>query len=177
VADDDLDLDLDLDTGAPDNKPGKRGLFARKPKPAPAPKKAAPATPAAPKPPAAAPAPVAPKAAAPAGAAPADPTAPDRPVTVMASRKPGLFARLLGPISSRFGRVHAPVWNLRNFGLGVLILALLVVVVENWPPMRLSFLGLHVDLPKALALVIVFALGVVVGWLPSRRKSAERTDS
>lgn len=95
----------------------------------------------------------------------------------MAARKPGVFARILNPVSSRVGRIHAPVWNLRNFGLGVLILALLVLVIENWPSMRLSFLGLHVDLPKALVLVVVFGLGFALGRMLSRRKPAENTDS
>jgi uncharacterized integral membrane protein len=57
--------------------------------------------------------------------------------------------------------------------LGLLILALVVVVVENWPPMRLSFLGLHADLPKSLVLVIVFAVGFLLGWLPWRRRASE----
>jgi uncharacterized integral membrane protein len=169
VADDDLDLDLDLDAETPGTKAPKRGLFSRRPKPAPAPPQPAPAK-AAPTP-----APVAPKPAAPQPAA--DAGAADRPVTVMAARKPGLFARILSPVSSRVGKIPAPVWNLRNFGLGVLILALLVLVVENWPSMRLSFLGLHVDLPKALVLVVVFGLGFALGWLLSRRKPSEHTDS
>lgn len=95
----------------------------------------------------------------------------------MAAHKPGLFARILSPVSSRVGKVHAPVWNLRNFALGVLILALLVLVVENWPSMRLSFLGLHADLPKALVLVVVFGLGFALGRLLSRRKPSDHTDS
>lgn len=175
MADDDLDLDLDLDTEAPDKKAPavrKRGLFARKPKPAPAPKEAAAPAAVSAK---ATPTPAAPRPAAPAAAA-AD-AAGDKPVTVMAARKPGLFARMLSPVSSRMGRLHAPTWNLRNFGLGVLVLALLVLVVENWPPMRLSFLGLHVDLPKALVLLVVFALGFLVAWLPGRRKAPERSDA
>lgn len=168
MADDDLDLDLDLDAETPGEKPPKRGLFSRKPKPAPGRGEAAASTPASP---------AAPKAAGETAPAPEAPAPAERPVSVMPARKPGLFARMLGPVSSRVAKLHAPTWSLRNFGLGVLLLALLVLVVENWPPMRLSFLGLHADLPKALVLAIVFALGFLLGWLPCRRRAPQHTDS
>ena len=91
---------------------------------------------------------------------------------VLPATKPGLVARVFAPVCGLFQRCHLPVWNARNFGLGLLILVLVLLVVENWPPMRLNCLGLHCDMPKAVVLVALFVLGFGVAWLILRKRGA-----
>lgn len=86
------------------------------------------------------------------------------------ARKPGFFARLTAPLTQALARLRIPAWNMRNFLLGLLALVVLAVVLDNWPPMRLNFLIGHVDIPKAVVLVVDFGLGLLVGFLLFRRR-------
>ena len=143
MADDDLDLELDLDS---------------EPEP---PAKARPAGRSAPE-----------RVAAP--ASPGDGSgAPAAKPAVMPARRPGVVARITAPVAGLCHRVHLPPWNLRTFGIGGVVLLLVLVFVENWPPMRLSLIGLHADVPKAVALAVAFILGFLVAWLVLRRGGAE----
>lgn len=113
-----------------------------------------------------------PPAAAPAGASPESAGTPAGPAMLPAER-PGLIKRLLSPLA-RLGRLlRLPPWNLRTFGVGVAVLLLVLVIVENWAPMRLSLIGLHADVPKAAVLFVVFILGWVVARLSARRRGEE----
>ena len=85
------------------------------------------------------------------------------------TKRPGILQRLCAPCKAFFGRFHLPPWNLKTFLIGLAVLVLLLVIVENWPPMRLSLLGLHADIPKAVVLAVVFALGYLVAWIGMRK--------
>lgn len=145
MVDDDLDLDLELDSEP--EAPRKKRFGRRKPKPADASKAAA------------------------------EEPAEDAPkqVAVVPAKKQGFFGRILAPVTDLLARIRVPQWNVRNFLIGLLALALVVVVVENWPAMRLNFIGLHADVPKAVVLILDFALGFVVAWLILRRRGAAAT--
>lgn len=92
-------------------------------------------------------------------------------VPVVPAERRSFLGRILAPVTDFFSRIKPPAWNVRNFLIGLLALVLAVIVVENWPAMRLNFLGLHVDIPKAAVLVIVFALGFALAWTVCRRRS------
>ncbi len=155
MGDDDLDLELELDEENEEPAEPKPKAATPAPKPEPAPVAKAP-VPAAPKP-----------------ATSVPPTeGPEKPANVMSARKPGLAARAFAPVSGAVHKLRLPTWNLRNFLLGLAVLILVVLVVENWPSTRLSFLGLHADVPKAVVLILDFALGFVLAWLLLRRKSS-----
>lgn len=96
---------------------------------------------------------------------------PSKGVPVVPAERRSLLARLLAPVTDLFSRIRPPAWTVRNFAIGLLALVLVVIVVENWPAMRLNFLGLYVDIPKAVVLVIVFALGFALAWTVCRRRS------
>lgn len=128
---------------------------------------AAPARPAA-----ATPAPAAPAEAA---KAPAEAAAPRR--QVVAGARPSLGERVRDPFARAASRVWPPVWGVRSFVVGLLALLLALVVVENWPPMRLNLLGLHADIPKAIVLLVDFAAGFGVAWLMLRRGPGRGTPS
>lgn len=155
MGDDDLDLELELDEENEEPAKPKPKPATPAPKPEPAPAAKAP-TPAAPRPATSQP--------------PVEAT--EKPANVMSARKPGLAARVFSPVTGALQKLRLPTWNLRNFLLGLAVLILVVLVVENWPSTRLSFLGLHADVPKAVVLVLDFALGFVLAWLLLRRKSS-----
>lgn len=97
-------------------------------------------------------------------------------VPVVPAERRSFLARILAPVTDFFSRIKLPAWNVRNFLIGLLALVLLVIVVENWPAMRLNFLGLHVDIPKAVVLILVFALGFALAWTMCRRRSETADD-
>jgi hypothetical protein len=88
------------------------------------------------------------------------------------SVRPSFLSRILDTISAPFGRIHLPKWDLRLFGWVLLALVVLAFFVMNWAPMRLFFFGLSVDIPRALAIVILIGIGFLAGWL-SRSPSPE----
>lgn len=150
MPDDDLDLDLDFDT-----EPAQ----AKGPAPPSAP------VPAAPPAPAKAPAP---EAGAPASGASAP--QPKRPA--VATIRISLAERARAPFTRAAAAAWPPAWGFRSFLMGLLVLLLALVVVENWPPMRLNLFGLHADIPKALVLLADFLAGFAVAWLVLRRSNA-----
>ena len=84
---------------------------------------------------------------------------------VAPSVKPSLFSRAVAAITAPFERIRWPRWDLRLFGWGLLALVIIAFFAMNWTPMRLFFFGLSVDLPRALAIVLLLAIGFIVGWL------------
>ena len=84
---------------------------------------------------------------------------------------------MFGPVKELCGHVHLPPWNVKTFLVGLVVLVVVLVVAENWPPMRLSLLGLHADVPKAVVLIVDFLLGFGVAWLMLRKAGkAEKTE-
>lgn len=158
MVDDDLDLEMDMDST---DVPRRRRPTPKPPvTPAPQPEPEGEAAPAA------------------TAAAPAEtPDQPDvvaRKVPVVASVRRGFFAKIGASLSGLLARIPVPEWNVRNFVIGLLALVALVLVVENWPAMRLSFLGLHADVPKSLVLIVALAAGFAVGWLLFGRRAEAR---
>lgn len=89
---------------------------------------------------------------------------------VVPAHKPSVFSRIATPVSENAGKVSPTAWSLKTFLLGFVGLVVLVLVVENWPAMRINFVGLHVDLPKSVVFVITFGLGFAAAWLMFRRR-------
>jgi len=152
VVDDDLDLEMDMDST---DVPRRRRPAPRPPAAPPPPPDTTPET---------------------APAATSDKT-PDktgqaaRKVQVVPSARKGFVARVGAAIGGMVAKVPVPEWNARNFIIGLLALLALVLIVENWPLMRLSFLGLHADVPKSLVLIIALAAGFALGWLMFGRQA------
>ncbi len=145
MVDDDLDLELDLDA---EPEPRATPAPARKPQNAPAAGAEAKTV-----------------ASPPAAEAPAA-------VPVVPTRKPGVFARVTKPVNDLFARLRLPRWNVKNFLIGLVVLVVVVAIADNWPPMRVNFIGLHVDVPKAVVLVVDFVVGFGVAWLILRRRGS-----
>lgn len=96
-----------------------------------------------------------------------EPAAPKPPVVI--SEKPSFIGRLLSPLTAR-AEGYKFEWSFKTFLIGLALLLLLVLIIENWSATRLSFLGLHADIPKAIVLIIVFALGYAAARLGMRRR-------
>jgi uncharacterized integral membrane protein len=137
----DDDLDLDLDLDSPPDPPKKRGLFGR----AKAPDKPAEGE---------------------AGEGAAEARKPE----VVPAHKPSVFERIAAPVSEGAAKASPTGWSLKTFVMGFIGLVILVLIAENWPAMRLNFVGLHVDVPKSVVLLVTFGLGFGVSWLMFRRR-------
>lgn len=66
----------------------------------------------------------------------------------------------------------APQFNGRTFLTVLVVLLALVLVAENWSPVRFYCLGLALELPKALCFLIDVAIGALLMWLWLRRNPA-----
>lgn len=87
--------------------------------------------------------------------------------------RPGLIARLWQTCCAPFSRIKLPRWNLRNFAWILLGLLVIVMLASNWSPMRFYFLGLWLEVPKALSVLVLLGAGFLVGWFarsPKRRE-------
>ena len=88
---------------------------------------------------------------------------------VATARKRGVVARatdvVLGPLSGL--RLPPLDWKIVTWGLVALIA--IILVARNWAPVRLNIFGWYLDLPKALAFVLFFALGALCMWLRELR--------
>lgn len=73
-------------------------------------------------------------------------------------------------ISQRAASLRRFHWNIRMFLWLLLILLVLVIIAENWTPLRLYLFGLALELPKAIALLGAMAVGAVISWLWQRRR-------
>lgn len=89
----------------------------------------------------------------------------------VAARLPGLASRVGASVSAPLSAVREHRWDLKTFLWGLLGLILLVLLIENWVPMRFYFLGLRFELPRALAFIVDMAIGGLILWLWLRRKS------
>ncbi len=87
--------------------------------------------------------------------------------------RPGPIARLWQTCCAPFSRIKLPRWNLRNFAWILLGLLVIVMLASNWSPMRFYFLGLWLEVPKALSVLVLLGAGFLVGWFarsPKRRE-------
>ncbi|MCE5240426.1 hypothetical protein LLH23_18355 [bacterium] len=133
--------DDDLDLDL-DDEPVKA---ERRPAPSPAPAK----TPAKPAEPQAAPA--------------AKPTAPAQPV--------GERRGLLRGLGDSIGWIRDFRWNIRTFLSLLIALIVLVVLIENWVPVRFYALGFAFEMPRTVTFVIDLVIGALLMWLWLRRPS------
>lgn len=88
---------------------------------------------------------------------------------VMAERKPGVLSRVGSSVSGQLSHISRPNWSFRNFLIVLAVLVALVVLAENWAAVRISFLGLRLELPKALAFLLNIILGGALTWFWLRR--------
>jgi len=95
---------------------------------------------------------------------------------VMAERKPGVLSRVGSSVSDQFSFITHPNWSIRNFLLILAALIVLVVLAENWAAVRISFLGLRAELPKAVAFLLNIILGGLLTWFWLRRGSVAREE-
>jgi len=89
---------------------------------------------------------------------------------VVPSVRPGLLAGAWQACIGFFAAIRLPTWNLRLFGWMLLALVVIIFLVGNWSPMRLYFLGLHVEFPKTVAIVVLLAAGFIAGWFAATRR-------
>lgn len=92
---------------------------------------------------------------------------------VAPSVKPGLLSKFVDAVSAPFARIRLPAWDLRLFAWVLLALIVVAFLIMNWSPMRLFFFGLSVDIPRAVAIVLLIGIGFVAGWLVRSPKSEE----
>lgn len=103
---------------------------------------------------------------APKAAAPAEPAV----AKTVGARPPGLAQRARE-------YVKRPQFNGRTFLTTLIVLIILVILAENWAPVRFYLFGIALELPKAIAFLLDVALGAALMWLWLRRpgKVAEGT--
>jgi uncharacterized integral membrane protein len=66
---------------------------------------------------------------------------------------------------------HRPTWNIKTFLIIFAALVLLVIIAENWAPVRFYFFGLRLELPKAIAFLINAVIGALLMWVFLRRSA------
>lgn len=99
---------------------------------------------------------------------------PTKPAKMLPERRPGAFSRLGSQVSGQLSHLGPPAWNWRNFGLGLVVLLVLLLLGTNWAPVRIYVLGLRLELPGAIAFLLSVVLGGALTWLCLRRHSAPR---
>lgn len=92
---------------------------------------------------------------------------------VAPSVKPGFLTRTIEAVSAPFARIRLPAWDLRLFAWVLVALIIVAFLIMNWSPMRLFFFGLSVDIPRALAIVILIGIGFLAGWFMRSPKPEE----
>jgi uncharacterized integral membrane protein len=65
--------------------------------------------------------------------------------------------------------IRRPQFNGRTFLTILIALIVLVVLAENWTPVRFYLFGIALELPKAIAFLLDVAIGAVLMWLWLRR--------
>lgn len=96
------------------------------------------------------------------------------PAKAVAARKPGLASRVGASVAAPLSAVRDHRWDFKTFLWGLLGLILLVLLIENWVPMRFYFLGCRFELPRALAFIVDMAIGALLLWLWLRRNSRNK---
>lgn len=87
-----------------------------------------------------------------------------KPAKVAGVPGPGLLERLRG-------YVRRPSLSGRTFLALLIALIALVLVIENWAPVRFYFLGLALELPKSIAFILNVAIGAAAAVFCLRRTS------
>ncbi len=102
----------------------------------------------------------------------------------IAARKRGAVAKARDAVRSSLSNLRPPPLDWRTVSYGLLALIALVLVAGNWAPVRINLFGWYLDIPKALAFIAFFVLGVLAAWLwevraqrLARAASAEPTEA
>jgi len=101
----------------------------------------------------------------PAPAVKAVPSPAAKPAVAVGTKAPSLLARAKS-------YVKRPQFNGRTFLTLLLALLALVILAENFAPVRFYLLGLALELPKALCFLIDVALGAALMWWWLRRPTS-----
>jgi len=81
------------------------------------------------------------------------------------ARKPGAIASAMGRCREAAGAIQCPRLDWRTFLWGLLLLILIILIVQNWTPVRINLFGWYLDAPKAVVFAIYFLLGMLATWL------------
>ena len=81
------------------------------------------------------------------------------------ARKPGVIAGAVERCHEAAGAIRCPRLDWRTFFWGLLLLILIILIVQNWAPVRINLLGWYLDAPKAVVFAIYFLLGMLATWL------------
>jgi len=96
---------------------------------------------------------------------------------VAPSVKPGFLARTWQACCAPFANIKLPAWNLWLFSRVLLALIVAVFLLSNWSPMRFYLFGLYIEAPRALSIVVLLAVGFLVGWLSRPPKREQESGS
>ena len=80
------------------------------------------------------------------------------------ARKPGFLGRTTDALSDRLSKLRPPTLDWRIFSYGLLALIALILIARNWALVRIDLFGWHPDVPKAIAFIFFFVLGLLTAW-------------
>jgi len=89
-----------------------------------------------------------------------------------ADKRTGWLGGLLAPVTW----VRDFKWTVRNFLSILIALIVLVVLIENWVPVRFYALGCAFELPRTVTFVIDLVIGALLMWLWLRRPARGAED-
>jgi uncharacterized integral membrane protein len=104
---------------------------------------------------------------APAKPSPQDQAAPAKPQAPVAST--GERKGWLRGMGDSVDRVRGFKWNVRSFLTVLAALVVLVILIENWVPVRFYALGFAFEMPRTVTFVIDLVIGALLVWLWMRR--------
>jgi len=93
------------------------------------------------------------------------------------ARKAGFLGRTTDALSDRLSKLRPPTLDWRIFSYGLLALIALILIARNWAPVRIDLFGWHPDLPKAIAFIFFFVLGLLAAWLWALRGQRARASA
>ena len=64
--------------------------------------------------------------------------------------------------------------NWRHWALGIAVVLVLIIIIQNAQEVKVDFLFVHTKTPLIFALVIAALLGALIGWLVPRVRRHER---
>ncbi|MBU0608433.1 MAG: hypothetical protein KKI08_11145 [Armatimonadetes bacterium] len=89
-----------------------------------------------------------------------------------AGKRPGWLGGLLAPVAW----IRDFRWTVRNFLSILIALVVLVVLIENWVPVRCYALGFAFEMPRTVTFVIDLVIGALLMWLWLRRPARGAED-
>ncbi len=92
---------------------------------------------------------------------------------VATAHRRGVVGRTADAIVAPLSELRLPTLDWKMVSYGLLVLIAIILVARNWAPVRLNIFGWYLDMPKAIAFGLFFALGVLctVAWERRRKKA------